>query len=148
MNKFSFELESVLEIRKFEEETAQSELAKALAVETGIQNNLNAVAAQYARTKESLKNNLDAQSYISSQQFFKVLDFQKEELLKKLAEAKMVSEQKRKNLLEKMQKVQALEKMKKIELEKYKNDLQREEDNDLDEINTIRYSADVLRTEE
>ena len=139
MNKFSFELESVLEIRKFEEETAQSELAKALAVETGIQNNLNAVAAQYARTKESLKNNLDAQSYISSQQFFKVLDFQKEELLKKLAEAKMVSEQKRKNLLEKMQKV---------ELEKYKNDLQREEDNDLDEINTIRYSADVLRTEE
>ena len=40
MKKFTFELQKVLEFRNFEKEQAEGELAKALAVETEINDNL------------------------------------------------------------------------------------------------------------
>lgn len=140
MEKFSFELEEVLEVRRFEEEAAQGELAKALAVETEIQNNLNTIASQYAATKANVKGSLNPADYIASNQYYQLLEYQKEELLKQMAQANLVTEEKRKILLDAMQKVQALEKMKEIELKKYKVALQKEEDNEADEINSIRFN--------
>lgn len=140
MKKFSFELEDVLEVRRFEEEAAQGELAKALAVETEIQNNLNVIASQFAQTKAELKINLSGSNYLQASQYMKILDSQKDELLNRLTEAKLVSEEKRKILMTAMQKVQALEKLKEEELKKYKAALQLEEDNEADEINSIRFN--------
>ncbi|MCQ2573469.1 MAG: flagellar export protein FliJ [Treponema sp.] len=140
MKKFSFELEDVLEVRHFEEEAAQGELAKALAVETQIQNDLNTIASQYAATKAGMKGSLNSADYIAASQYYKLLDYQKEELLKKMAEANIVTEEKRKILLGIMQNVQALEKMKEEELRKYNIEVQKEEDNEADEINSIRFN--------
>lgn len=140
MKKFSFELEDVLEVRRFEEEAAQGELAKALAVETQIQNDLNTIASQYVATKAGMKGSLNADDYFAANQYLKLLDYQKEELMKRMAEANLVTEEKRKILMEIMQKVQALEKMKEVELKKYKVQQQKEEDNEADEINTIRFN--------
>ncbi len=140
MKKFRFELQDVLEVRKFEEDAATAELAKALAVETEIQNNLNIIASQYAATKAGVQGSLNPADYIASNQFYKLLEYQKEELLKQMAQANIVTAEKRKILNEILQKVQALEKMKEEEYKSFQVESQREEDNQADEINTIRFN--------
>jgi len=140
MKKFRFDLQDVLEVRKFEEDAATAELAKALAVENEIQNKLNTIALQYTQTKNSMKGNLNGMEYISAHQYFKLLEYQKEELFKELAEANIVTEEKRKILAGVMQKVQALETLKEDELKAYKKALNQEEEDQADEINTIRFN--------
>jgi len=140
MKKFQFELQDILEVKKFEEDAATAELAKALAVETEIQNKLNSVAQQYSLTKAEMKGNTDARNFISNHQFFKLLEFQKEELLKELAEANLVTEEKRKILSEIMQKTQALEKLKEEALNEYRAREKQEEEKESDEINSIRFN--------
>ena len=93
MKKFSFELEKVLEFRNFEKEQAEGELAKALAVENEINNNLNTIARQYTAVKASMKGSSEFSDLIAQSQFYNLLNYQKEELLKQLAEAKLVTEQ-------------------------------------------------------
>ena len=95
MKKFVFELEKVLEYRNFEKQQAEGELAKALAVETQINDNLKAVAQNYAAVKAQMKGSLNFQDVMAQSQYNNLLEYQKEELLKQLAEAKLVSEQKR-----------------------------------------------------
>ena len=134
MKKFTFELEKVLEFRNFEKEQAEGELAKALAVETEINNNLKTIAQQYAAVKASMKGSLDFQDILAQSQYNKLLDYQKEELLKQLAEAKLVTEQKREVLRECMKKTTALEKLRDKKLEDWKQAADYEEAEMLDEV--------------
>ena len=140
MKKFRFDLQDILEVKEFERDAAQAELAKALAVETEIQNNLKTIASQYTQTKTDMKGCLNPQEYFSSINYYKLLDYQKEELLKELAKANIVTEEKRKILTGKMQKVQALEKLREEEMKKYNKSLNLEEKNEADEINSIRFN--------
>jgi len=134
MKKFSFELEKVLEFRNFEKQQAEGELAKALAVESEINNNLKIIAQQYAAVKASMKGSHDFQDIIAQSQYNNLLDYQKEELLKQLAEAKLVSEEKRAVLRECMKKTTALEKLRDKELEDWKEAADYEEAELLDEV--------------
>ena len=84
MKKFSFELEKVLEFRNFEKEQAEGELAKALAVENEINNNLNTIARQYTAVKASMKGSSEFSDLIAQSQFYNLLNYQKEELLNNL----------------------------------------------------------------
>lgn len=138
MKKFSFELEKVLEFRTFEKEQAEGELSKALAVETEINNNLKTIAMQYAAVKQQMKGSTDFQDMVSQSQYYNLLDYQKEELLKQLAEAKLVSEQKREVLRECMKKTTALEKLKEKKLEEYKAAADYEEAELMDEMATAK----------
>ena len=118
MKKFQFELEEILNIRKFEQQQAEIELGKALASENEIQSKLNALAMQQAS----------------------VVRNQSECLLNELAKAKLISDEKRSILKEAMQKVDSLEKLKEQQLEEYKAALIHEEDNELDDIVTSRFN--------
>lgn len=138
MKKFSFELQKVLEFRDFEKKQAEGELAKALAVETEINNNLAQIAQQYAALKQQMKGNLNIEDVMSQSQYNNLLDYQKEELLKQLAEAKLVSEQKRKVLAECMKKTTALEKLREKQLEDWKVAADYEEAEFIDELGTTR----------
>ena len=134
MKKFSFELEKVLEYRNFEKQQAEGELAKALAVETQINDNLKAVAQNYAAVKAQMKGSLNFQYVMAQSQYNNLLEYQKEELLKQLAEAKLVSEQKREVLRECMKKTSALEKLREKQLEDWKAAADYEEAELLDEV--------------
>ena len=138
MKKFSFELEKVLEYRNFEKETAEGELAKALAVETEINNNLKIIAQQYAETKSSMKGSKSFDDIVSQGQFNRLLDYQKEELLKQLAEAKLVTEQKREVLRECMKKTIALEKLRDKRKEEWKEAADYEEAELLDDAKKMK----------
>ena len=134
MKKFSFELEKVLEYRNFEKQQAEGELAKALAVETEINDNLKKIAQNYAAVKARMKGSLNFQDMMSQDQYNNLLEYQKEELLKQLAQAKLVTEQKREVLRECMKKTTALEKLKEKQLADWKQAADYEEAELLDEV--------------
>ena len=138
MKKFTFELEKVLEFRTFEKQQAEGELSKALAVETEINNNLQNIAMQYTALKQQMKGSKDFRDIMSQGQYNRLLDYQKEELLKQLAEAKLVSEQKREVLRECMKKTTALEKLKEQKLEEYKAAADYEEAELMDDVATAK----------
>jgi len=139
--KFIFELQKVLEYRNFEKEQAEGELAKALAVETEINENLKKIAQNYASVKAQMKGSLNFQDMMAQSQYNNLLEYQKEELLKQLAEAKLVTEQKREVLRECMKKTTALEKLKEKQLADWKAAADYEEAELLDEVkNKINFS--------
>jgi len=142
MKKFSFELAQVLEFRNFQKQEAEGELAKALSVEYEINNNLQIIAAQYADLKNRMKGSLDFNDVIAQSQHVNLLEYQKEELLKQLAEAKIVTEQKRKILQECMKKTSALEKMKEAQYEQYKIEITAEEQKQMENLAGIKTFAD------
>ncbi len=134
MKKFTFELQKVLEFRAFEKQQAEGELAKALAVETEINDNLKKIAQNYAAVKASMKGSLNFQDVIAQSQYNNLLEYQKEELLKELAQAKLVTEQKREILRECMKKTTALEKLREKQLADWKAAADYEEAELLDEV--------------
>lgn len=136
MKKFSFELQKVLEFRNFEKQKAEGELAKALAVETQINENLAKIAQQYLALKNQMKGCVDFSDMVSSSQYSSLLDFQKEELLKQLAEAQSVTEEKREILRECMKKTTALEKLRDKQKEDWKNAVDYEEAEYMDDLRT------------
>ena len=142
MKKFKFELAQVLEFRNFEKQQAEGELAKAIAVETQIKDQLQIIAVQYNDLKNIMKGSLNFDDVLAQNNYTKLLDYQKEELLKQLAEAKLVTEEKRKVLQECMKKTTALEKMKEIQFEEYKAALSMEEKQQLENLASIRTFAD------
>lgn len=139
MKKFSFELQKVLEFRNFEKQQAEGELSKALVVENEINENLKKIAQQYLALKQSMKGSTDFEDVISSSQYSNLLDYQKEELLKQLAEAQVVTEQKREVLRECMKKTTALEKLRDRQKDEWKAAADYEEAEAMDDIkNTIQ----------
>lgn len=139
MKKFSFELQDVLEYRSYEQEQAEAELGKALAVENEINQNLELLAQQLVNAKEQSKNSRDVQDFIAFSQFSKLVDFQKEELLKQLAQAKIVTEEKRQILMECMKKTSALEKLKEKQLEEYNQAVKKQNKKLIDELGNQGY---------
>lgn len=138
MSKFKFELQNVLEIRNFEQQQAESELAKCIAVETEINKNLEVIAMQYAALKQQMKGSLDFSDMMSQSQYSKLLDYQKEQLLTQLAQAKIETEEKRKILTECMKKTSALEKMRELQYEDFKLEMKRKENRRIEELSSIK----------
>ena len=132
--KFVFELQDILDFRNFEKEQVEGELAKALAVETEIQNKLNNIAAQFISLKKTADTLTDFEDIAAANKHKSFLEYQKEELLKQLAQAQIVTEQKRQVLAEVMKKTTALEKLKEKEETAYKEKLDKEENDFIDDL--------------
>lgn len=139
MKKFKFELQDVLEFRKFEQQQAEVELGKALAVEKEIQDKLDELANQLAASKKIMKGSTDFYAIADANRFSSFVKAQSEYLLNQMAEAKLVSDQKREVLKTCMQKTNALEKLKETQLEEWKQQSDQEEDDFADDIVTGRY---------
>lgn len=139
MQKFKFELQDVLQFRIFEQKQAEVELGKALASEKEIQDNLDTLAGQLADSKRIIKGSTDFYAINDSIKFQQFVKKQTEYLLNKMAEAKLVSEQKREILKKCMQKTDALEKLKEKQLEEWKMAENLEDGDFSDDIVTGRY---------
>ena len=145
MKKFNFELEKILEYRDFEKKEAEGQLAKALAAESEIQNKLKQIAMQFAALDKYISGSRDFDDIVSMSRNKNLLNYQKEELLKELSQAKIVSEEKRKILAECMKKTTALEKMKEIQLAQYKEEVKKAENKRLQQIAASKISAEHRR---
>ena len=130
MKKFTFTLEDVMKYREYLQNQAELALGKAMAVEHGIQMKLDEVASQYASLAETMRGSTDFNGIARANDFYAFLDQQKDYLLEKMAEAKLVSEQKRKAMQEAMQKTEGLHKLRERQFDEYK-DAEMSEANDI-----------------
>ncbi len=119
MAKFTFELENILEFRRFEQSNAEADLAKALAQENQIQQKLENLAQQKIAEKRASANATDLQTIVNRERFFSHIKYQTEQLLEMLTQAKMVSDEKRAVLAECMKKTKALEKLREKKLAEF-----------------------------
>ena len=138
MKKFTFPLEDVMKYREYLQNEAELALGKAMAVEHGIQMKLDEVVSQYAALAETMRGSIDFNDIARANDFYAFLDQQKDHLLEKLAEAKLISEQKRKAMQEAMQKTEGLHKLRERQFDEYK-DAEMSEANDLaDDVTNAR----------
>lgn len=133
MKKFSFELEKILEFRNFEKQEAEAELAKALSKESEIKSNLEIIANQMIVSNKSVDKSTSFDEIIAQSRYKNLLNYQKDELLKELTQANLVTEEKRSILAECMKKTIALEKLKEKRKEEWKTASDYEEAEAMDE---------------
>ena len=130
MKKFTFPLEDVMKYREYLQNEAELALGKAMAVEHDIQMRLDEVASQYAALAENMRGSTDFNDIARANDFYVLLDQQKDYLLEKMAEAKLVSEQRRKEMQDAMQKTEGLHKLRERQFDEYK-DAEMNEANDI-----------------
>lgn len=140
MKKFKFELESLLSLRKYEQEQAQIELGKAVSAETKIQADLDTLAEQYATVKKLGEGERDFAKIAEAQQFYSFVKYQQEQLFAQMAQAKLVTEEKRAAFNAAMQKTESLKKLRERKLEEHKAAQKKEETKFLDDITTYKYN--------
>ena len=133
MKKFSFELEKILEFRNFEKQEAEAEHAKALSKENEIKQNLEMIANQMIVSNQSVDKSSSFDDVIAQSRYNNLLNYKKEESLKELAQANLVTEEKRSVLAECMKKTIALEKLKEKRKEEWKTAYDYEEAEEIDE---------------
>ena len=138
MKKFAFPLEDVMKYREYLQNEAELALGKAMAVEHDIEMRIDEVASQYASLAEKMRGSIDFNAIARANDFYAFLDQQKTYLLEKLAEAKLVSEQRRKEMQKAMQKTEGLRKLRDRQFKAYK-DAEMNEANDIaDDVTNAR----------
>ena len=138
MKKFAFPLEDVMKYREYLQNEAELALGKAMAVEHDIEMRIDEVAFQYASLAEKMRGSTDFNAIARANDFYVLLDQQKAYLLEKLAEAKLVSEQRRKEMQKAMQKTEGLRKLRDRQFKAYK-DAEMNEANDIaDDVTNAR----------
>ena len=138
MKKFNFELEEILNIRRFQQQQAEAELGKALAEEKKVQDKLDVLAARQVQVKNEMKGSVNFTDIANANQFYSYVRNQSESLLKELAELKLVSEQKREALKQAMQRTDSLEKLKEQQKDEYLAEQKKKEMREVDDIVTSR----------
>lgn len=140
MKKFKFELEPLLRLRKYEQEQAQIELGKAVGVEAKIQANLDALAEQCAAVKKMGEGERDFSKIAEAQKFYSFVKSQQEQLFAQMAQAKIITEEKRAAFNAAMQKTESLKKLRERKLEEHTAAAKKEEAKFLDDIVTAKYN--------
>ena len=134
MKKFVFSLQKVLELREYEEDKAKLELGKAVAELERIKRLLQEVAQNRVAANQSRKDTTDVIILMNIENYIIGLDAKKEKLLEELTMAQMFFEEKRDLYTKAMQDREVLSKLKEKQLSEYKKEVQKEEENALDDI--------------
>jgi len=137
MRRFKFNLEKILELRKFREEEAKIALGQAVAALQMIENEIKETAVK--RHNAASNRFADAAEMASWENYISLLDRQAQKLMEQAAQAQLVVEEKRSLYLEASRDLKAMEKLK----EKQKSDHRRETMNkqmaEVDDITSARY---------
>ncbi|MBR6153300.1 MAG: flagellar export protein FliJ [Treponema sp.] len=147
MKKFSFSLQKILDLRNFELDQAQMELGKVNAQIANVNNQLKTVAIhKFNATRDADAAN-DFSLHVQTQDFFIYLDQKKDALLGELAQLEMIAEQKREVVREAMKKVKVLEKLKEKKYEAWKQEFQKQEELEVDDVVTSQNYKKILDKE-
>lgn len=139
MKRFRFSMQKILDLRTFEQKNAEIELGKALAAETAIQRKIESLSQGAAAAAVAANGSVDFEYIRSTSSYIVLLKSQIYEQTVRLAEAKVVSEQKRSVLVKAIEKKKVLEKLRDKKLEAYKKAMLKAEETALDDVVTGRY---------
>ncbi len=140
MKKFVFELEQLLNLRKYEQDQAQIELGKAVQVEQRIQAGLDSLAQRYVAAKRLSEGQSDFGAISQTQQFFQFIKQEQERLMSDMAKAKIVTDEKRGLFNVAMQKHESIKKLKERQFAAFKDEQKKLEAKPLDDIVTAKYN--------
>ena len=138
MQKFTFNMQKILNLRRFEEKQAQAELGKAVSNETQIKNTLDLIARQNVQTVQNSSGIKNPSELFNLNNYLRLLSQRKEKLLQDLAKAHIETEQKREKMREAMMKVKALEKLREVRQTEWAQENRRREEKELDEISNSK----------
>lgn len=147
MKKFSFSLQKILDLRNFELDQAQMELGKVNAQIANVNNQLKTVAIHKFNAARDADAANDFSLHVQTQDFFIYLDQKKDALLGELAQLEMIAEQKREVVREAMKKVKVLEKLKEKKYEAWKQEFQKQEELEVDDVVTSQNYKKILDKE-
>lgn len=136
MKKFSFSLEKVLNMRTFEKKQAENELAEALQKEREIKNQIEELAQKRVESIKIAEDSRDFMLNVKNVQYLNFLEQKTQILLEELTSAQLITEEKRKILLEKIKNEKVLEKLKEKRKEQWKIEVKKDEAKELDDIST------------
>ena len=138
-------MQKVLDLREFERKQAEVDLGRALAEENKIKQTLELVAQQRVNSIAAADKMTDLHELYGVNQYFALLDQQKEKLLQDLAQAQIISEQKREVMREAMKKCKVLEQLRDSRLAAWKKERLAEEENAIDDIVTSRFESHSVK---
>jgi len=140
MKKFVFELENILDIRRFQQQQAEIELGKALAEEKEVQDQLDRLAQQKVQVSSAMKGSVNFADIANANQFYAFVRNRSELLMNELAQLKLVTDEKRNALQKAMQKTDSLENLKEQQKEEFVAAEKKREMREIDDIVTTRNS--------
>ena len=140
MKRFNFSLQKVLDFREFEKKQAEAELGKAVAEETKIKDNLDTIARSYAENVRAADEAKDITEMLAAQNYFRFLNQQKEEALISLAQAQVITEEKREKMREAMKNCKVLENLRDKKIAVWKKENFRAEESEIDDIVTSKWN--------
>ena len=140
MKRFDFSLQKVLDFREFEKKQAEAELGKAVAEETKIQDTLDMIAEAHASNVKTADVTKDVSGMLAAQNYFRLLNQQKEEALTSLAQAQVITEEKREAMREAMKNVKVLENLRDKRKSAWKKENLKAEENEIDDIVTSKWN--------
>jgi flagellar FliJ protein len=135
MKRFSFDLESILDLRKYYEQEAETELGRAVGELNRIEQNIMALAREKVRvSSERFSLGYGVAEIIAFDRYVQRLDITKETLLEEAAKAELKIEAARAAYLEASRKREVLDKVKEEEARQYRKEVFTEEEKILDDI--------------
>jgi len=138
MKRFKFNLEKVLQLRKFKEEECKLALGQAISALNLIENDIKTTALK--RHNAAASRFTDTIEMISWDNYINRLDQEAEKLAEKAAQAEIVVEQKRALYLEAQKELKAIEKLKEKQQKEYRKEMLDYEMNQVDELTSSRYN--------
>lgn len=136
MKRFNFNLEKILQLRKFKEEECKLALGQAISILNKIENDILQTAVKKHNAVSQRFNNIGDSS--SWEVYIKRLEQVAEKLTEKAAKAEIVVEEKRALYLEAQRDLKALEKLREKREEEHRDKMMKLEENERDELTAAR----------
>jgi len=136
MKRFNFNLEKILQLRKFKEEECKLALGQAISILNKIENDILQTAVKKHNAASQRFNNVT--EIISWEAYILRLDQEAEKLAEKAAKAELVVEEKRALYLEAQKDLKALEKLKEKRQKEHRKEMLKYEMNQIDELTSAR----------
>jgi len=137
MKRFKFNLEEVLELRKFREEECKLALAQAAAALNMIENEIKETAVR--RHNAASNRFADVGEIASWENYILWLDRQTQKLMEQAAQAELIVEEKRASYIEASRKLKAMEKLKDKQQKQYRKETMNLQMAEVDDITAARY---------
>jgi len=139
VRRFKFNLEKILQLRKFKEEEAKIALGHAISVLNAIENQIKETALkQHHAATERFNNPLEMASWDT---YILRLEQEAEKLAEQAARQEIVVEEKRNLYLEAQKDLKALEKLKEKQQKEYRKEMLNYQMNQVDELTAARRIA-------
>jgi len=139
MKKFSFSLENVLQLKKFNEEECRMALGLAVSMLNEIENKIKETAVKHLHAaSERLK---DSSTMMIWSNYITRLEQETERLMEQAAQAEIVVEEKRTEYMEAFKELKAMEKLKEKKEKEYKKEMDTMESAEVDELFAMRQFA-------